>query len=116
VINTLLNEGYKVFQFGMPTDIAFSNVCAYNHLPFFDQVKRALACKMSIGTDSGNMWVVGAYSHPAIHLMTQWLPGHTKNKFALAPKNINGRDIFAEGGVNNIKHDRVIETVKEMMK
>ncbi len=117
MVEAIHDAGYFVAQFGMPTDPTVHRVdLTYNHLTFFEQVQIALGAKMSIGTDSGNMWVMGAYSHPAIHLMTQWLPNHTRNKLALAPKNLNGVDIFAEGGVDNIKHDRVINVVKEMMR
>jgi hypothetical protein len=100
----------------MPTDLTVHRVdLTYNHLTFFEQIQIALGAKMSIGTDSGNMWVMGAYSHPAIHLITQWLPNHTRNKFALSPKNVKAYDLFAEGGVDNIEHENVIETVRGMM-
>ncbi len=116
MVEVIHDAGYFVAQFGMPTDPTVHRVdLTYNHLTFFEQIQIALGAKMSIGTDSGNMWVMGAYSHPAIHLMTQWLQNHTLNPFALEPKNINGHGLFAHGGVDNIKHESVIRIVKEKM-
>ncbi|MCP3968242.1 MAG: glycosyltransferase family 9 protein [Lentisphaerae bacterium] len=111
MVSIMNKMGHTVYQFGMPSDRRIKNTIQYNTLTFFEQIQIALSTKMSIGTDSGNMWVMGAYSHPAIHLMTQWLPNHTENKFALAPKNINGFDVFAKDGVDNIKHDVVMDTI-----
>jgi hypothetical protein len=70
---------------------------------------------MSIGTDSGNMWVMGAYSHPAVHLMTNWMVGHRRNFEALVPMNRNGVSVFAEGGANNISRGLVLQNVKAIM-
>lgn len=116
MVRILFEMGYETAQFGMPSDpTVFGVGPTYNHLPFFEQIKVALDTKMSIGTDSGNMWVMGAYSHPSIHLMTQWLQNHHSNKFALEPKNINGRSVFAAGGVDNISHDTVAQLVRGIM-
>jgi ADP-heptose:LPS heptosyltransferase len=106
--------GYIAMQFGYRKD---RNVGYLNRtgLSFFEQVKIALSCKMSIGTDSGNMWVMGAYSHPAIHLMTNWLPGHTQNFSSLTPVNKNGIELFAEGNTDNISHSDVIGEVVRIM-
>ena len=115
----LTHMGYSVLQFGYKDDPVITSLQeSYNNLTFFEQVKIALACKMSIGTDSGNMWVMGAYNHPAIHLMTNWLPGHTSNMMALEPSNKNGKPHFApigEGGVNAIPQQLILEDIERMM-
>ncbi len=108
--------GYNVIQFGMPNDPFVTSLNnAYNDLPFFDQVKLALSTKLSIGTDSGNMWVMGAYDHPAVHLITNWMQGHKQNFSALTPVNLNGLEVFAEGGANNISHEYVLNSVEQIM-
>jgi ADP-heptose:LPS heptosyltransferase len=108
-------QGYDVFQFGYKNDAAISMCHSYMHLTFFDQVRLALSCGMSIGTDSGNMWVMGAYSHPAVHLMTNWMTNHIKNFDALLPVNRNGRKVFAMGGANNISREQVLMEVDLIM-
>lgn len=111
----IVDMGYRVMQFGYNNPsislYAFSNM----HLSYFEQVQKALTCKMSIGTDSGNMLVMGAYSHPTIQLMTNWLPGHTSNMMALGPSSKKGITIFDGDSVDYISHDRVLGEIKRMM-
>jgi len=107
--------GYTVFQFGYRADPKIYGCHTYTGMTFFDQVRMALACKMSIGTDSGNMWVMGAYNHPAVHLMTNWMDKHNNNFDALLPRNENAHTVFAEGGANNIKTGDVINKVSIIM-
>lgn len=113
--------GCHTALFGLPNDPYISGVYDflyedYRELSYFEQVQKALQCKMSIGTDSGNMWVMGAYGHPAIHLMTNWLPGHTKNFSALTPVNNNSSVTFlGEGGINNISQEDVLSVIERMM-
>lgn len=117
LIYDLTQCGYKVIQLGYKNDRSLMGAEWHMNLDFFEQVKLALSCNMSIGTDSGNMWVMGAYSHPAVHLMTNWMQRHTQNFDALLPVNRNGRKVFAEGGANNIDIDTVVEqTVIQMNK
>ena len=113
LVGKLTRMGYKVYQFGYPGDTVMAD--SYTDKTFFDQVRMALSCKMSIGTDSGNMWVMGAYSHPAIHLMTNWMANHVQNFDALLPKNKNGHKVFAPGGANNISREHVLRTVELIM-
>ena len=113
------NMDVSVIQLGYKKDETIPGAYPCTDKTFFEQVKIALACKMSIGTDSGNMWVMGAYGHPAIHLMTNWLPGHTLNPMALEPVNENGETHFApfvEGGVDIISPQSIIQEIKRMMK
>ena len=109
--------GYAIFQFGHESEQEISPlITSYKHKSFFQQVKIALACKISIGTDSGPMWVMGAYDHPAIHLMTNWLPGHSMNFDALTPVNNNHATFFEEGGTGNINQGDVLYIIERMMK
>lgn len=112
-----VNMGYEIAQLGYKNEPEISSYTErYNHLTFFEQVKMALACKMVIGTDSGPMWVMGAYDHPAIHLMTNWLPGHTRNFDALTPVNNNHATFFEQGGTDNISQKDVLYIIERMMK
>lgn len=115
MVRHLRGYGYDVFQFGYIKDPKIVGCHQYNYLTFFDQVRLALSTRMSIGTDSGNMWVMGAYSHPAIHLMTNWMVNHVQNFDALLPKNKKGHKVFALGGANNIRQDHVLRTVELIM-
>jgi ADP-heptose:LPS heptosyltransferase len=112
---SLVDMGYDIYQFGYHSDYKIAGARQFTHLTFFDQVRLALSCKMSIGTDSGNMWVMGAYSHPAVHLMTNWMVGHKRNFDALLPRNKNGVTVFAEGGANNISREHVLGNVHYIM-
>tara|TARA_R110000744_G_scaffold155060_4_gene270271 strand:+ start:6330 stop:7226 length:897 start_codon:yes stop_codon:yes gene_type:complete len=116
VVDRLIDEGYSVCHYGMPNDPKLSDkkgYYTYPQLSYFDQVKAALASRITIGTDSGAMWVMGAYSHPAINLMTNWLTNHHKNLMALEPVNDNGKTFFAEGGCDNISTEEVVNNVKK---
>lgn len=116
LIEKLEKMGYSIAQFGHTKEpIIWPHVTRYNHLSFFENIKLSLACKMVIGTDSGPMWVMGAYDHPAIHLMTNWLPGHTRNFDALTPVNNNHATFFEEGGTDNINQGDVLYMVERMM-
>ena len=125
IIKKIHEMGYDTAIFGHPKDphipVAsnygfFSDYITSNHLSYFEQVQKALTCKMSIGTDSGNMLVMGAYGHPTIQLMTNWLPGHTSNMMALGPSSKKGITIFDGDSVDYIPHDRVLEEIERMMK
>lgn len=118
MIQLIHNMGYETIIMGHKREPIIPHICSRNYCEeqgFFEQIKISLACKISIGTDSGPMWVLGAYSHPAIHLMTNWLPGHKQNFNALSPANKNGLDFFEKGGVDNIDYRLVGECVKRMM-
>jgi len=118
-IHELIDNGYDVFHFGMPSDPKLSdskNYYIFPHMSYFEQVKAALATKLSIGTDSGAMWVMGAYSHPAINLMTNWLQNHNSNLLSLEPKNKNGITLYESGSCDNIKIEAVLARIKVIMK
>jgi len=118
VCSGLFSLGFEVFHFGRsnePDIVSLKNHSQYKrftHLPYFEQVKLALATTLSIGTDSGSMWVMGAYSHPAIHLMTNWMLKHTQNVLALAPINRNCFNLFAEKKTDNVKSEDVLNIAK----
>lgn len=116
MINMINDNGYTVHHFGHPNEPALSTSVLYTHhkeLSYFEQVKASLASNISIGTDSGAMWVMGAYSHPSIHLMTNWMNGHAKNFTALEPINDNGKTFFTENGCDHINHIEIMEHIKE---
>ena len=85
-------------------------------MSFFEQVKKSLLSKLSIGTNSGSMWVIGAYQHPSIYLTTNWLEKHNNNFTAFDPININSRTFFSEGSCDNISKESVIQRVIDVTK
>jgi len=116
LVDNLIRNGYTVSHYGMPWDPILSNLEGYKafpHLSYFEQVKSALASRIAVGTDSGAMWVMGAYSHPAINLMTNWLPDHRENLLALEPINDNGQTFYEKGGCDNISAKRVFDNILE---
>ncbi|MDO8609186.1 MAG: hypothetical protein Q7R95_01440, partial [bacterium] len=118
IIQYLINSGYSIYHFGYLNEPELSNSKLYNkytELSFFEQVKISLSTKLTIGTDSGAMWVMGAYSHPAIHLMTYWLPNHNKNQYALCPINENGLTFFNEVSIDNILIQDVVNAANSIM-
>jgi hypothetical protein len=118
LIQVLVNEGFTVSHYGRSTDPTLSTLSHYKkmtHLSYLDAVKASLAAQVIIGTDSGAMWTFGAYSHPAIHLMTNWLPNHHQNFAALAPVNDKGTNLFIENrgpGWSQMNPKKVVEIVK----
>lgn len=96
-IEELVNKGLTVYHYGRDAEPALSNSPSYiklTSLSFFDQVKAALASQLVMGPDTGPMWVMGAYSHPAINLLTNHMKDHTDNFTALAPVNTNATNAF----------------------
>lgn len=116
LIDKLISNGYTVSHYGMPWDPKLSHKHGYKiypHLSYFEQVKAALASRLTIGTDSGAMWVMGAYSHPAINLMTNWLPNHNQNLLALEPVNSEADTFFEKNGCDNIEVKKVLYNIME---
>ena len=119
MIHAIKGIGYHVMIMGHPREPQIDYLGHSPYCPekgFFEQIKISLACKMSIGTDSGNMWVLGAYSHPTLALMTNWLPGHTTNFGALTPVNKNGTTVFSNTkNTSNIDHKIVLDEIERIM-
>jgi len=118
-INDILSSGYKVLHFGYHTEPDLSDNINYKkltHLSLFEQIKIAYGCKLNIGTDSGSMWIIGAYGLPQINLLTNHMnSSHDRNFLALAPENCKNLSInlFAENGCDNIKKESLISAMKE---
>lgn len=115
LVSTLIEKDYIIKHFGLPNeprlfcdDYKYNRYISYD---YFDQVKISLSTRLSICTDSGSGWVMGAYNHPTIYLITNWLPNHNKNLLSLAPVNPNGINILSEGGWGNLSTDRVIKEI-----
>jgi len=118
LINELAKENFTVYHYGRSIEPKLSNSENYKcltSLSFFDQVKSSLASKVAIGPDTGPMWIMGAYSHPAINLMTNHMLDHKKNLLALAPINKNAVNLFGRYhngiGCNNIPVKNVIAEI-----
>lgn len=117
-VEKIVGLGIKVYHYGYVNEETLSNSSLYIKCvesTFFDQIKCSLESTVSVTTDSGSGWVLGAYSHNSIYLMTNWLPNHTRNWSALEPVNKNGISIFEKGGCDNIKTDHFIEILKNKM-
>ena len=117
LVDTLINNGFTVFHCGWIEEPHVSNLDGYNRcvdLSFFEQVKISLATNLAIGADSGSMWTLGAYSFPAIHLMTNWRDWHVENFSAMNPVNVNGTSFFASPMTDGWNHQEVLDRVWEI--
>jgi hypothetical protein len=118
LIEKLIKNNYRVYQYGRDKEPKLSDSTGYQkmtNMPFFEQIKACLASDIVIGVNTGPMWVVGAYSKPAIHLVTNYLPNHFQRFHSLTPINDNSINLFAEsnGGVgcNGIPFEQVVRAV-----
>lgn len=117
LIAKLIQMNYIIHHFGLdhePDLFESSNYIRYTNLPYFEQVKVSLASKVAIGTDSGSAWVLGAYSHPCVNLITNWLPNHKINFYALAPIGKNNVTLFGKDQIDNISINSVIENIEKL--
>jgi ADP-heptose:LPS heptosyltransferase len=120
MIEIILSEtDYKIFQFGSEKEPDFSlinndRVTRYNALSFFDQVKMSLGCDICINTDSGSGWVLGAYGHPQISLLSIHATNHIKNFKAFAPENHKNNNIslFGDRICDNIDKIKLLNLLK----
>ena len=112
-VEKLTNEKINVYHFGYFKEpfLSSKNNFYYNftNLDFFSQIKISLGTKLSLGTDSGSMWVLSAYSHPTLVLLTNWYDNHKKNFNAALPPNKNGDYIFKENNFSDLSIDEVYE-------
>jgi len=116
LINSLVSK-YQVYHYGVDKEILSNslNYKSFTYLSYMQQVKMSLASPLIIGTDSGSMWVFGAYHHPSIHLITNWNKNHNTNFNALAPINDKGINLFAKKSCDNIDYSKVIEAVEGVL-
>jgi len=118
ITRKLITDGFEVHHFGWIKEPVLINDDKYHchtHLEFFEQIKASLGCDFSIGTDSGSMWVLGAYSHPFIILNGPWMPGHVQNFEAFLPPNKKGKYIFKLPNINYIEYKDIQEKIKEIV-
>ncbi|MDA8691298.1 hypothetical protein N9L88_03345 [Candidatus Pelagibacter bacterium] len=113
LIKKFTDNKINVYHFGYFKEPNLSNNTNLYHkltdLDFFSQIKISLGAKLSLGTDSGSMWVLSAYSHPTITLLTNWSKNHNENFTAFLPVNKNGDYIFKENGFKDLSIDDVYE-------
>ena len=112
-VNKLTEMKINVYHFGYYKEPSLSKNISFYHkltnLDFFSQIKVSLGTKLSLGTDSGSMWVLSAYSHPTIVLLTNWYENHQKNFSAALPPNINGDHIFKENNFSDLSIEEVLD-------
>lgn len=112
-----IKNGYNVRHFGYITEPKLSDHEMYQHcvlMSFFDQIKYALDSEVCIGTDSGSMWVMSAYEHPSICLMSNWISGHNKNFSSLNPIGKNTHHIFKEEGTEKITFTEIFDLMRKI--
>ena len=117
LVQKLNKSKIHVYHFGYFKESSLSNDNEYYHkltdLDFFSQIKISLGTKLTLGTDSGSMWVLSAYSHPTLILLTNWYENHHKNFLAALPPNLNGDYIFTENDFSSLSTDEVFNKCME---
>lgn len=111
--------GYSICHFGHFNEPSLGDEYTKGYVnltnqPFFEQIKLALGCDLTIGTDSGTALIMGAYEVPQISLLTNHWPDHIQNPLAFATNNPNNQSLFAPDGADNIKIDDVISVIKSI--
>lgn len=113
LVDKFAQNKIHVYHFGYINEPTLSSNANYyhnlTHQDFFSQIKISLGTKMSLGTDSGSMWTLSAYSHPTLVLLTNWAQDHNENYYAFNPINLNGDTIFLEGGFHELTVDQVFQ-------
>lgn len=108
---------YKIIQFGHPKSEKLNDprIIDCRQLNLFDAVKISLGCDLSITTDSGVSWILGAYGVNQIVLYTNYLPNHYQNFDAMVAVNWKNNiiSLFGENGINNINQEKVIDSIKK---
>lgn len=116
LIEIISKKNIKVHHYGAENEPNLSDNPAYNkftNLSFSEQIYKTLKCDMAIGTDSGSMWVIGAYHHiPQINLITNHSYNHFTNKLALAPVGSKCFNLYADEKCDNIEISHVIATIE----
>ena len=111
LVSKLNNNSINVYHFGYVNEPKLSENKKYYHsltnLDFFNQIKISLGAKLSLGTDSGSMWVLAAYNHPMIILGTNWYENHKDNLNATIPPIKKGECIFNQNNFSNLSADMV---------
>lgn len=109
-------QDYEINHFGWVTEpdiVGTTN--KFTETSLFDQIRLALESDIVIGSDAGTMWIMGAYSHPAINIMTYHFNGHNDNPMAFEPKNRNGETFFNPDHCNRVNPNHVIDRVREKL-
>lgn len=112
-----LKADYDIHHFGWITEPTIQGITKrHTDTSLFDQIRLALECDLAIGSDAGTMWIIGAYSMPAIHLLTYHkIKGHHENPTAFEPKNRNGKSFFNPSSCNLIRPKFVIDSTREIL-
>lgn len=112
----LTMEGYTVYQCGHPNDLK-------DHAPlgidarqssFMDLIALSLGCSVCLGTDSGSMLALAAFSStPTLSLVSPHWRGHVSNLLTFAPLGARHTNLWAP---SNLEHDieKVVDTVRQL--
>ena len=80
-------------------------------------IKITLGCDLSIGTDSGSSWVIGAYGFPQINLILKNSPEHKQNFNAFSPENYlnNKIDLIGLNGKDSINIQDLLNSINKIL-
>lgn len=115
LFHELAARKFKVFHFGHFTEHRFfwpdtGFYHNFTELPFFEQIKMAVGCEFTIGTDSGSALIMGAYEVPQISLLGIHWPGHIQNPLAFSTNNPNNQS-FVRENASDIPVEEVVAAI-----
>lgn len=123
LLKRLLSDNWNIIRLGHPKEPDFFEYPTYNNhlfkdlrkLSFFEQIQISLGCNLCINTDSGSGWVIGAYGHNQISLITNHSPNHTQNLLAFAPENCynNNINLLNSESCDKIRYEDILDNIKK---
>jgi ADP-heptose:LPS heptosyltransferase len=117
----ILDKDYRVFHFGADAEPnlgeGLNNYYKLTNLSFLEMIKITLGCDLSIGTDSGSSWVIGAYGFPQINLILKNSPEHKQNFNAFSPENYlnNKIDLIGLNGKDSINIQDLLNSINKIL-
>lgn len=111
-------KGYKIYHCGIESEEEIGeNITRITNLSLFEQIKICLGCDLVIGNNSGFNWVVGAYGHPMISLLSRDAPNHNQNLLAFAPDNYlnNNINLLCTQTCDDINQEKVLESIDNII-
>jgi ADP-heptose:LPS heptosyltransferase len=115
LVKKLRDKGYRINQYGSPKSELLDHAAVFDRrkLGLFDMVKEVLSCELSISTDSGSAWILGAYGTKQVIIYSNYLNDHHTNTDAFKPLNCKGNAhyVFGANGINGIPQEEILKLI-----
>lgn len=112
------SESFKIYHFGHPSEpnLNIPGIERKTDLSFFEQIKLANNCKITLNTDSGSGIVLAALAETnQITICTNFNPGHVDNITALCVCGKLSQCIGVPNGFNNLNIEEVQQRMSNIL-